>query len=953
MLCIVLISTLIAPFAVNAKSTSKTVRVGWYESTFNTTGSSGQRSGYGYEYQMKVAAYTGWNYTYVHGSWAELMEMLKEGKIDILSDVSYTEERTKQMLFPDLPMGTEEYCIFISPDNTEITSDDFSTLNGKRIGIDKGSIQKDCYDKWAKKNGIKAKVVDLVGTESESVSMLKEGDLDAYITPNAFVKPDDYLVSVCKIGSSDYYFAVNNSRDDLLKELNSAMNRIQDEKPYYNQRMFEKYVRRMGPDSFLNSNEKTWLSSHPTIRVGYQDDYLPFCAKDPKTGELTGALKDYLKYASGCLKDAKLEFTTTAYPTSSAALEALKQGEIDCVFPANLSSYYGETQNVNLTPSVMRADVYAVVRKENQNAFSDKEHVLVAVKEGDINFNSFIKENYPSWRSVSYPDIEDCLKAVSDGTADCILMSSIRYNNNSRLCKKYHLTNYNTDVGIDYCFMAPQGNTELYSILSKVVGLVPSSNVNSALSYYIAENAKPSFLDMIAAHLILVMAAAAVVVIVILFLFMRSRKAEKKAKKLISATETDRLTGLYNRDYFFQYADSMYRSNPDTPRDAIVLNIEQFHSINALNGRAFGDQVLCTLGGEILTVANEFNGIGGRFGADRFDIYCRHIEDYQAVFDRLQSKLDTLASNVSVRLRMGVMPWQSKIEPMQLFDRARTACNMARGNYKDHMIVYDEKVRERELLDQQLLNDLRRALDSHEFEVYYQPKFDIRTEPPKLVGAEALIRWKHPEMGMIMPGKFIPLFERNGKISEVDKYVWATAAKQISEWKKRYGITLPVSVNLSRVDVFQSELEGELDEILKREGLEHSALELEITESAYTENANQLIHVAKTLHRKGYTIEMDDFGTGYSSLNMLSSMPIDVLKMDREFIRNMENNQKDTQMVSLIIGIAMNLGIPVIAEGVETKSELNMLRHLGCDYVQGYYFSCPLSASDFEEKYFK
>lgn len=147
MLCIVLISTLIAPFAVNAKSTSKTVRVGWYESTFNTTGSSGQRSGYGYEYQMKVAAYTGWNYTYVQGSWAELMEMLKEGKIDILSDVSYTEERTKQMLFPDLPMGTEEYCVFISPDNTEITSDDFSTLNGKRIGINKGSIQKDCYDK--------------------------------------------------------------------------------------------------------------------------------------------------------------------------------------------------------------------------------------------------------------------------------------------------------------------------------------------------------------------------------------------------------------------------------------------------------------------------------------------------------------------------------------------------------------------------------------------------------------------------------------------------------------------------------------------------------------------------------------------------------------------------------------------------------------------------------------
>jgi EAL domain-containing protein (putative c-di-GMP-specific phosphodiesterase class I) len=208
--------------------------------------------------------------------------------------------------------------------------------------------------------------------------------------------------------------------------------------------------------------------------------------------------------------------------------------------------------------------------------------------------------------------------------------------------------------------------------------------------------------------------------------------------------------------------------------------------------------------------------------------------------------------------------------------------------------------------------------------VYYQPKYDVRTEPPKLVSAEALVRWNHPELGTIAPKDFIPLFERNGQIREVDKYVWSEAARQIARWRAQFGVTIPVSVNLSRVDVFDPMLENTLDGILHQNGLSHDALKLEITESAYTENADQLIRVVESLHKKGYTIEMDDFGTGYSSLNMLSSMPIDVLKMDRSFICNMENSNKDKQLVALIFGIAENLDIPVIAEGVEDLKSVVM-----------------------------
>jgi EAL domain-containing protein (putative c-di-GMP-specific phosphodiesterase class I) len=246
------------------------------------------------------------------------------------------------------------------------------------------------------------------------------------------------------------------------------------------------------------------------------------------------------------------------------------------------------------------------------------------------------------------------------------------------------------------------------------------------------------------------------------------------------------------------------------------------------------------------------------------------------------------------------------------------------------------------------MNDLRHALDAHEFVVFYQPKYDIRPERPRLSSAEALVRWRHPELGMISPGTFIPLFEQNGQISALDKFVWAEAARQIALWREKYGVTLPVSVNLSRVDVFDPGLADTLDGIVAEHGLERRDLMLEVTESAYTDNAEQLIQVIRQLRDRGYKIEMDDFGSGYSSLNMLSSIPVDVLKMDIGFIRNIERNDKDLRLVELIVDIASSLKVPVVAEGVETESQLNLLRSARCDLVQGYYFSRPLPAEEFD-----
>ena len=950
-LFITLITNIAAPLAANAQE-HKTVRVGWYESSFNNYDRSGRRSGYAYEYQLKLSAYNGWSYEYVTGSWSELMQKLKTGEIDLMSDVSHTREREEYMYFSELPMGSEQYYLFTAPGNNSISPTDNSTLNGKRVSVNKDSFQRDLFVEWAEHNNINVNLTEVSCTESESIRMLQAGETDAYVTVDSFMDPLQ-TIPTYKIGSSEYYFAVTKGRPDLLRELNMAMGRIQDENRFYNIQMYEKHMRNLGANAVLSAQETEWLSKHGKIRVGYQDNYMAFCAKDESTGQLTGVLKDYLELVSGCMSNTHLEFETTAYPTAADAMKALESGAVDCVFPANLSPYDAETNNIVMSPAMMNTEVHAVVRVNDPNIFAKGDSVTVAVNEGNLNYEAFLAEHYPSWKRFYSKSTVQGLKAVAEGKADCLMISNFRYNNISRLCKNYHLTTFSIGVEIDYCFAVRKGDTDLYSILSKSAGEVPKSSVNAALAYYITEEAKLGVMDYIVDNMPVVLLIAAIILIIFLVLLVQTMRTAKKAKKLILATETDDLTGLYNRKYFFQYADRMYHEHRNRPMDAIVVNIDQFHSVNALHGREFGDMVLQTLGDEINSIAKEYNGIGGRFEADRFDIYCSHTEDYNKIYDRIQTRMDNIVPSANLRLRMGVMPWSKDMEPVQLFDRARTACNMSRGPYREQLQIYDEKVSAQESYEQRLVNDLKHALEARDFKVYYQPKFKIQSDAPQLAGAEALVRWKHPELGMIPPADFIPLLERNGQIRLLDKYVWTDTAKQIAEWREKYGVMIPISVNLSRVDVFDPELENILDDILKNNSLDHKAFQLEVTESAYTEDSDHLIRVIENLHKKGYDVEMDDFGTGYSSLNMLSSMPIDVLKMDREFVRNISYNEKDVQMVALILDIAKTLKVPVIAEGVETEDQLRMLKKFGCEMVQGFYFSRPLPADEFEKAFIK
>ena len=950
LVCVLLVLTCLVPlFAQASVPQKKKVRVGWYESAFHRTDEFGRKSGYGYEYQQRIATFTGWEYEYVEGSWSELLEMLMAGEIDLLSDVSYTPERAEKILYSAQRMGSEDYHTFISPSNTQIKPDDFSTFDGKLVGVNKNSIQAKLFVEWAEGHGVTPEIVELSVKTPEMLEMLNNGEIDVLVTLDAYGRTAD-VVPVCKIGSADSFFGINHNRPDIKQELDAAMSRILEENRYFDQQLAVKYNSSYGFINFLTPDEKAWYDEHGTIRVGYRKDYLPFCGLDESSGQLTGALADYLTFAETCEKNARLKFDAKAFDTYEAGMEALASGKIDCLFPVSLSPYDGEQMGVIITDAFVETEMYVAVRTSDHQGISPDRQMTVALISGNPNFESFLMDYFPSWNTRYYEDVPSGFHAVASGEVDSVLVSNYRLNRLSELSIKNDLSALTTGKTMSLAFAVRREDDSLYSILNKTSQLMPDARINAALTDYSFLDNRVTVGEFLRDNMYLVLgivAGVAIIIILLLLWTIRTQGRANKERALISAVELDSLTKLYNKNFFFEYANRIHQRSPEPEMDAIVINIEQFHSVNELNGREFGDQVLRMLGEEIRAFLSQSNGIGARFDADRFDIFCKPQPDYQTLLDHFQRKVNQMAHDATINLRMGVAPWQKGTDPVLQFDRARTACNKVRGAEK-HLMVYDDELQKREQLNQRLINDLGRSIQEHEFKVYFQPKYNIQSDTPELASAEALIRWQHPELGLIPPDDFIPLFEKNGQIRDIDKYVWTEAARQIRYWRDRYGITLPVSVNLSRVDALDPSLEKTLDDLITRFELERKYLNLEITESAYTENADQLRDTIYRLREKGFVIEMDDFGSGYSSLNMLSSMPIDVLKMDKAFIQNIEHSEKDFRLVELILDIARNLQVPVIAEGVETKAQMLMLKNAGCTLVQGFYFSRPLPPDVFE-----
>ena len=410
----------------------------------------------------------------------------------------------------------------------------------------------------------------------------------------------------------------------------------------------------------------------------------------------------------------------------------------------------------------------------------------------------------------------------------------------------------------------------------------------------------------------------------------------------------DELTGVYNKQAFYAKTKEMLLDNPEKNFDLLRINVERFKVLNDLFGEATGDKLLRYIG-KFLKEINLPLCVSGRLYADNFAVcYEAGKGDSRRMINTLQMVADSFAINNRTILSFGLYRIDDKSLPISVMcDRANMALWRAKGNFKNPYCEYDEKMRQQVLKEQKIINAMEMAIQNKEFTLYLQPKYDI--EKGTIIGAEALVRWISQENGFISPGDFIPVFENNGFVYEVDKFIWEESCRYLRKWLDEGREVHPISVNVSRIDLYDPKLVKHLVDLREKYQLPSQYLELEITESAYTEDPEQIITITRQLREAGFVILMDDFGTGYSSLNMLKDIQIDVLKLDMGFLKSSDYSAKGGNILTAILKMAESLKMQTIAEGVETKEQVEFLKSIGCKYVQGFYYSKPLPVEDFEK----
>lgn len=415
----------------------------------------------------------------------------------------------------------------------------------------------------------------------------------------------------------------------------------------------------------------------------------------------------------------------------------------------------------------------------------------------------------------------------------------------------------------------------------------------------------------------------------------------------------DKLTGLYDGVTFCRMVKNAVAEDNEKKYALILFDIEKFKIVNELYGFDFADEVLEFIAFNMRNIFKETGAVICHFMSDFFGIFTEYDseEDLIEMVKQISSKT-SLYKNVPVSLSFGIHKIRDRsLSPRLICDYANMAKKTVKGNRIVNYAFYTEKIKNRILEDKYIENEMEYALKNGQFSMYLQPKYNISTS--EIIGAEALVRWVHPKKGLIMPDKFIPLFEKNGFIVNLDKYIWEQACIEIRKWIDSGQTPVPISVNVSRINVGNPKLIEILDSLVEKYKIDKKYLELEITETVYYDDQNHLIETLNQLKKADYTLLMDDFGSGFSSLNMLKNTPFDILKIDRNFLNETMVTDKGKKIILHTISLSNDIGINTVAEGVETKEQAEYLLECGCNVAQGYYYSKPVELNVFDEMFHK
>ena len=534
MLCLLLLLPALFPVKAAAETVpAKVVRVGSFEDTFNYVNEKGIRKGYGYELLQTLSGYTGWQLEYVTCDWSDCFEKLKNGEIDIMGDISYTEDRTEEMLFSDEPMGEEKDYLYADLSREDITASDFKTLNGKKIGVLMGTEPEVMLTEWEEKYDLKTQHVNIANNE-DAKQKLANHEIDCFVSMEESFWTELGISTITRVGSSDIYYAINKDRADIKEELDNAMRALEDADPFYTADLYKRYFS-MDYTPILTGEEKAWLKKHGAIRMGFLTGDSGVSVYDPSTGELTGTITDYIRFAKDCLGNQELEFQMVGYDSQKAELDALKSGEIDMVFHFDQSPNLAEEYRVACTNTTWTSNMMAVTNKEH---FNETQANRVAVPQNKLSLTRYLAVYYPQWEIVDCAAQEDAARLVKDGQADCFVTGVSSQENYS---KKYDFYSVPLPNPAKSCFAVNSGNGILLSILNKTIKAMPANMLTGALAMYKSAARKVTLSEFIRDNFFMVLLVSsifvAVILLAILKLLRKARKAEAAARKAANDTQ--------------------------------------------------------------------------------------------------------------------------------------------------------------------------------------------------------------------------------------------------------------------------------------------------------------------------------------------------------------------------------------------------------------------------------
>ena len=514
---------------------TKIIRVGSFEDTFNYVDQNGVRRGYGYELMQALAGYTGWKFEYIKCDWSDCFDKLENGEIDIMGDISYTDERAQKMLFPDEPMGEEKYILYADLSDMDIETSDFKSLDGKRVGVLLGTEPEIMLTEWENKNGIHTEHVN-VNNDDDVEKKLANHEIDCFVSLEESIWSEQGISSVTTIGKSGIYFAINKERSDIKTELDGAMRQLDQDSPFFKADLYKKYFT-LDYNQSLTGAEKSWLEEHGGIRIGFLSNDAAVFSLDEETGKLTGMLAEYFSYAKDCLGNQTLEFNIQEYDDYDEMLQALQEREIDMIFYASRNPYFAEENGYALTNT---AWTYSLMAVTNEKKFDENKVYTVAVPKEKYALKQHVAFSYPQWKLVDCDSFDDAADMVIHEKADCFLMgaSQALIYDNSQNFKSIPLTKT-----MEACFAVRGGEGTLLSILNKTLKAMPSDMLTSALAIYDSTADKVTFLDFVKDNMLVVFFSAGffalIIIGIILLLLKKARKAEAVAK--LAANDTQKL----------------------------------------------------------------------------------------------------------------------------------------------------------------------------------------------------------------------------------------------------------------------------------------------------------------------------------------------------------------------------------------------------------------------------